>query len=100
MKCTNSIGLRYMSADFTLLAFSLLIAAPALGQATGSTGADGPLDFPNATPGSTVIFDPSKFTPPLNPAGDNIFNFTTIHIPAGVTVRLSGRVLKGPVFWL
>ncbi len=30
----------------------------------------------------------------------NIFNFTTITIPAGVTVKLSGNTVNGPVFWL
>jgi hypothetical protein len=67
---------------------------------SGSTGADGALDFSNLPAGSVLVFDPKKFNPPLNPASDNIFNFTTINIPAGITVKLSGRVLSGPVFWL
>lgn len=67
---------------------------------SGSTGADGALDFSGLPSGSVVLFDPKKFNPPLDPAGDNIFNFTTINIPAGVTVGLSGRILKGPVYWL
>lgn len=67
---------------------------------SGSTGADGALDYSSLPAGTIVTFDPTKFNPPINPAGDNIFNFTTITIPAGVTVRLSGRVLKGPVYWL
>src|SRR5258707_951725 len=79
-----------------LLALSTLARA----QNTGSTGADGPLDFSNLPAGTTVVFDPSKFTPPLNPAGDNIFNFTTINVPSGINVRLSGRILHGPVVWL
>ncbi len=33
-------------------------------------------------------------------AGDTIFNFTTINIGAGVTVRLDSRNLSGPVYWL
>jgi hypothetical protein len=79
-----------------------MIAVPASAQTftSGSTGADGALDFSNLPAGSVVTFDPKKFNPPLNPAGDNIFNFTTINIPAGITVRLSSRVLSGPVFWL
>lgn len=68
---------------------------------SGSTGADGALDYSIILPkGGTVLFDPTKFNPPLDPAGDNVFNFTTINIPANVTVRLSGRILKGPVYWL
>ena len=46
------------------------------------------------------MFDPKTFSPPLDPAGDNIFNFTTITIAAGVTVKLTGNVLNGPVVWL
>jgi len=67
---------------------------------SGSTGADGALDFSNVTAGSTVIFDPTKFTAAPHPAGQNIYNFTTITIPANVTVVLSGQNLTGPVFWL
>jgi hypothetical protein len=62
-----------------------------------STGADGALNL--TTPG-TLVFDPKAFQPALNPAGDNIFNFTTINIASGVTVRLSGKILTGPVYWL
>jgi len=64
---------------------------------SGSTGSDGALNL--TTPG-TIVFDPKSFNPPLNPSGDNIYNFTTINIAAGVTVRLSGRNLSGPVYWL
>ncbi|HEV3041706.1 MAG TPA: hypothetical protein VHA33_28330 [Candidatus Angelobacter sp.] len=66
---------------------------------SGSNGSDGALDFTGAPPG-LIVFDPAKLNPPLNPRSDNIFNFTTITIPSGVTIRLSGRVLTGPVFWL
>ncbi len=78
-----------------------LIAGAALGQSqsfsSGSTGADGPLSF--TTPSSTPIyFNPS--TIPNHHAGDTIFNFTTITIASGVTVRLDSRFLPGPVYWL
>ena len=43
---------------------------------------------------------PKSFSPPLNPAGDNIFNFTTINVGPGVIVKLTSRVLTGPVTWL
>ena len=62
-----------------------------------STGSDGAL---NLTTQGTILFDPTTFTPPLNPSGNNIYNFTTITIGAGVTVRLSGRNLTGPIYWL
>lgn len=64
---------------------------------SGSNGSDGALVL--TTPG-TILFDPTTFVPPLDPDGDNIYHFTTIQVGAGVTVRLSGRVLNGPVFWL
>lgn len=71
---------------------------PAFPQAfsSGSTGSDGALSF--TTPG-TVVFDPVALG--LNPAGDNIFNFTTINIGAGVTVQLKASKLREkPVVWL
>ena len=61
---------------------------------SGSTGADGALSFPaNA---GVVYFDPANFPPRL----DNIYHFTTITIPVGTTVRLSGWLINGPVYWL
>ncbi|MBI1928047.1 hypothetical protein HYR99_27865 [Candidatus Poribacteria bacterium] len=67
---------------------------------SGSTGADGVLDLSGAQPG-TIIFDPRTFTPPLDPDGDNIYHFTTITIPSGVTVRLGADVLgAAPLVWL
>ncbi len=88
-----------------LLSLALLICSTQAQQpqtfTSGSTGADGALDYSVLLPnGGFTVFDPTKFNPPLNPAGDNVFHFTTINIPANVTVRLSGRILKGPVYWL
>jgi hypothetical protein len=78
---------------------AVLASGTALAQtfSSGSTGTDGALTY--NTPG-TYVFDPKTFSPPLDPAGDNIFNFTTITIAAGVTVKLQGNVLNGPVVWL
>lgn len=84
----------------TALAFVSTANAQSQSFSSGSTGADGALDFSGLPSGTVVVFDPKKFNPPLNPAGDNIFNFTTIDIPAGITVWLSGRILNGPVWWL
>lgn len=67
---------------------------------SGSTGADGALDFSSATPGTTIEFNPASFNPPLDPERDNIYHFTTITIPTGVTVRLTAKFLDGPVYWL
>jgi hypothetical protein len=64
---------------------------------SGSTGADGALTL--TTPG-VIKFDPKSFTPPLNPAGDNVFNFTTITIASGVVLKLSGRTFSTPIYFL
>jgi hypothetical protein len=85
-----------------LIVSSLAFAAtgmPALAQTfpSGSTGSD--LDLTYTTPG-TYTFDPRNHVPPLNPANDGIFNFTTITIAAGVTLQLKGNVLNAPVVWL
>lgn len=67
---------------------------------SGSTGADGALDYSNLPANSTVIFDPAKFNSSLHPPGLYVYNFTSINIPTGITVILSGQLIKGPVFWL
>jgi hypothetical protein len=81
----------------TLAALAVASIGPAAAQfSSGSTGADGAL---NLTTAGTVDFDPAVLG--LNAAGDNIFNFTTINIGAGVTVRLRGtRLREKPVVWL
>jgi hypothetical protein len=80
-----------------LMVAAAILSVPAAAQfSSGSTGADGALNF--ATPG-TVDFDPSVLG--INAAGDNVFNFTTINVATGVTVRLrSTRVRQKPVVWL
>ncbi len=77
--------------------FALAFASQAQSPTGRSTGADGALVL--TTPG-TVVFDPRSFNPPLNPSADNIFQFTTIRIGAGVTVKLSSKNFTGPIFWL
>lgn len=72
---------------FLLFAFQPFAALAQVYTSSGSTGSDGALVFPNAHPGDTIIFDLSSYTPKLDPAGDGIFNFTTITIPTGVTVQ-------------
>src|SRR5437870_5455753 len=90
--------LRRVSA-FVLPLPALLICFASGGYAqtfsSGSTGADGPLNL--TTPG-TVLFDPVALG--LHPVVENVFNFTTINIGAGVTVKLTSKVLTGPVYWL
>jgi hypothetical protein len=67
---------------------------------SGSTGADGALDYSNMPTGSTIVFDPGKFDVATHPLGQNVYNFTTINVPANITVVLSGQLLGAPVFWL
>src|SRR6266576_3377967 len=95
-----------LSRRGSAIATSLLVsifcfanASLSQGQAfnSGSNGSDGALNL--TTPG-TIIFDPKSFNPPLNPTGDNVYNFTTINIASGVTVKLTSKVLNGPVYWL
>ena len=54
-------------------------------------------DLTITDPGVTY-FDPKARN--LNPKGDNIFNFTTITIAAGSTLKLSEAKLHGPVYFL
>jgi hypothetical protein len=46
------------------------------------------------------VFDPQGFQPALNLKGDNVYQFTSITIGLGVTVKLSGKNLHSPIFWL
>lgn len=64
---------------------------------SGSTGSDGAYN-PTGAPGTVVTLNPTDFPNHQGPA--NIFNFTTITIPQGVTVKLAGNVINEPVYWL
>ncbi len=90
--------LRYLRWISVLVPAALLVL-DASGQTfnSGSTGTDGALTY--ATPG-TYMFDPKAFNPALDPDGDGVFNFTTISIATGVTVKFSGDVYSAPVIWL
>jgi hypothetical protein len=95
----KNIGALLITAIATVILFGGQ-AARAQVFSSGSNGSDGALDFSNVAAGTTVDFNPAAFNPQLDPDGDNVYHFTTINIPAGVTVRLSARYLKGPVYWL
>ena len=83
---------------FVLL--SALTAVPVLGQPifdSGSDGSDGALDLTGQS--GVVIFDPVAMALDLD--RDNVFHFTTITIPAGVTLRMRGLELQfAGVYWL
>jgi hypothetical protein len=89
-------GTRYVCVLAIILALG---AFPAGAQSftSGSDGSDGAYN-PTGPSGTVIIFDPTQFHG--SQVGANIFNFTTITIPAGVTVRFSGNTLNGPVYWL
>ncbi len=79
----------------------LVFAVAAQAFDSGSTGADGALDFSGTPSGTTVDFIPNAFSPPLDPEGDSIYHFTTINIPAGVTVRFRADIAgSAPIHWL
>lgn len=68
---------------------------------SGSTGADGALNLTGTPAGTVIDFDPAAFTPPLDVDGDSVYHFTTITIPANVTVRLRAtKVGAAPIHWL
>jgi hypothetical protein len=60
---------------------------------SGSTGQDGAYK-----PTVSGNFDPTKFSGSGVP--NNVFNFTTITIPAGVTITLTAGLDNAPVYWL
>jgi hypothetical protein len=87
-----------LAAPSILMGALLSIALPVEAQfSSGSTGADGALDYSSQPPGTTIVFTPSTFG---HKASQPVYNFTTINIPTGVTVRLSGTLIAGPVIWL
>jgi hypothetical protein len=90
-----------MAAKTTLiLAISLLlIAVDSSAQGTfssGSNGSDGALNLTGQT--GTVWFYPANY--PGNQHAFGIFNWTTITIPAGVTLKLSGFITDMPLYFL
>jgi hypothetical protein len=79
-----------------VLALSSMVCAPVTWAqfSSGSTGADGAY-----SPTVSGDFDPVALG--LNAAGDNVFNFTTINIPVGVTIKLRASKLRNTaVTWL
>jgi hypothetical protein len=82
---------------FSIIVFASTALLQAQWTGSGSTGADGALNL--TTPG-IVVFDPRSFDSPLKSSDENIYNFTSIYVGKGVTVKLSSQKLRGPVFWL
>lgn len=80
-------------ACLRLALLAIPVAAALQGQtfSSGSTGADGDLII--SAPGVTVFT-----TAPSG--GGSIYNFKTIQIASGSTLRLSGSVFSGPLYFL
>src|SRR3989442_623922 len=96
-KGVSVIGKGFILTVATLCLFSFGGLADAQSFSSGSTGADGDLNI--TAPGVTV-FDPKTFGAQVNPADTNIFNFRTITIAAGSTLKLSGANFAAPVYFL
>jgi hypothetical protein len=76
-------------------AWALLAAPVYAGTFTsGSTGADGPFNPPTTVPPGTTVSG-NTVSVPLPPTG--VFNFTTITVPAGVTVQFTRNATNTPV---
>jgi hypothetical protein len=90
----KEIVMRFFLGLAILALIAVLLRAQPMTFSSGSTGADGALTF-TANAG-LVYFNPANFAPRTN----NVYNFTTVTIPSGTTVRLSGYFISGPVYWL
>ena len=92
----NARRTRVVDSFLTIVAL-VVLAWPAwsVGQTftSGSTGADGPFNPPTTVPPGTTVTG-SIVTVPLPPTG--IYNFTTITIPAGVTVTFTKNAANTP----
>ena len=92
---------RYLSTIAILACCAFLKPVYALSFNSGSDGSDGALDLSATPAGTTIVFDPATFSPPLDVDGDNVYHFTIITIPENVTVRLGADILGvAPVVWL
>ncbi len=76
-----------------------LLGGAAWGQTftSGSTGADGPFNPPTSVPPGTTV-NGSTYTVPLSASG--VFNFTTITIASGITVKFTRNAANTPVILL
>jgi hypothetical protein len=83
-----------MRLTLIFLSLALSLSAQPGTFSSGSTGADGPLTYDGNL--GVIYFPPAG----LGMRPNNVYNFTTITIGKGTTVRLSGWVLNGPVYWL
>jgi hypothetical protein len=106
LDCACKAKRRAIAACLSVAAASVAGIAQAQTFNSGSTGADGALDLTGTPSGTVVDFNPKTMhvsTNPnafIDPEGDNVFHFTTITIPAGVTLKMWSKYLSGPVYLL
>ncbi len=95
----SSLNSRRGSSVCLFVLILRLVVLPIHAQtfSSGSDGSDGAY-APTGASGTVIILDPTQFHG--SQVAANIFNFTTITIPSGITVKLSGNTLNGPVYWL
>jgi hypothetical protein len=106
MRITNST--RQTQRSMSACALLALLAVMTVGQnpgaqsfVTGSDGSDGALTV--AASQGTIVFDPKEQTrwgKELDADGDGVYNFTTITIGVGSTLRLQGDRVNRPLYWL
>ena len=106
----NRSAIKTIGGVFVALNLCMGMSSHAMAAfSSGSSGTDGALDFSWAASGSTIIFDPADYqtfdpvnaTRQLDVDNDNVFHFTSINIPANVTVQLKASKLNWrPVYWL
>jgi hypothetical protein len=68
---------------------------------SGSDGSDGALDVPGSL--GTIDFEPrdtARWGRVLDADGDGVFNFTTIIIRGGTTLKMRADRIARPVYWL
>lgn len=91
LPCRMSRRTRFGFSGRALLTLFIAAMLHAQSFSSGSTGADGILNI--TAPGVTTF----TATPV---GGGNVYNFTTIQIAAGSTLKLSGAVFPGPLYFL
>jgi hypothetical protein len=95
---------RIFVARTLLVALAIVIVSTtprAQSFSSGSDGSDGALTV--AASQGTIIFDPrdtARWGRVLDPDGDGVYNFTTITIGLGTTLKLRGDKVNTPMYWL
>jgi len=84
-----------------LLSFMLCVSTPSAFAQFSSTsdGSCGAYDLTGTPSGTIVFFIPGNF-PKCDHLANNVFDFTYITIPSGVTVTLTSWDDNAPVYWL